>query len=185
MSSGAPYFPTTPGAYDETFNGGLDAFVSRLDMLPTGVRKYGTSTPSCVGPMAMGVTKMPQPNTPDFTILGINAPPNATGYLLLGREPADRQQSGVRILVRNLYTPPIPIQADATGTVSYARLIPAGTEGRRFYAQFVMSSDRGCGLPNPSYSASNALEVTVTSETPRAPDDCFPGSPGGPSGGPF
>ena len=31
-------FPTTSGAFDTTFNGGPDdAFVTRLDMLPTGV----------------------------------------------------------------------------------------------------------------------------------------------------
>ena len=59
-------FPTTSGAFDPTHNGGDDAFITRLDMLPTGVSAYGTSSSGCTDPLAIGVTSWPQVGKAEF-----------------------------------------------------------------------------------------------------------------------
>lgn len=84
LSTTSATLPTTPNAFDRTFNGNTDAFVACLDMLPTGVVRYGKSTAACQGPMAIDVTRMPQSGDSKFTVTCAQAPPNTTGFLLLG-----------------------------------------------------------------------------------------------------
>jgi hypothetical protein len=76
-SASSSDFPTTPGAWDTTHNGLADAIVTRLDMLPAGVSAYGASTPGCAGPLAIGVTSIPQVGNGAFALTCSNAPPNS------------------------------------------------------------------------------------------------------------
>lgn len=69
-------FPITPGAYDESFNGGPDAFVTKLDLIPlipatltlspaAGTNPVGTShtvTATVKVPRARGAADNPVPN---------------------------------------------------------------------------------------------------------------------------
>jgi hypothetical protein len=73
--------PTTLGAFDTTYNGGWDGFVTRLDLLPTGVSAFGRSSPGCTGPLAISVTAMPHVGNAGFAVTCGNAPPSTTGLL--------------------------------------------------------------------------------------------------------
>lgn len=52
----SPEMPTL-GVFNSTRRGMNDAFVARMDLLPTGVKRYGTSSPACRGPIVMDVTR--------------------------------------------------------------------------------------------------------------------------------
>ena len=67
-------FPVTPGAYDESLNGIGNPAITRLDMLPTGVSKIGSSTAGCDGALAIGVTAMPKLGSTTFALTCTNAP---------------------------------------------------------------------------------------------------------------
>jgi hypothetical protein len=83
-----PAFPTTPGCFDPTWNGPLrDGFVARFDLLPTGVSRYGTSTPGCAGGLYASVTSMPQVGNVTFAVTCTNAPPNALGLIGISGPP--------------------------------------------------------------------------------------------------
>lgn len=68
-------FPATPFAYRTAYVcGQYDGTVTRLDMLPTGVTKYGITTASCQGPIFMLVNRMPVSPAP-----GALTPPSEIG----------------------------------------------------------------------------------------------------------
>ncbi|HZM01011.1 MAG TPA: hypothetical protein VFD43_12255, partial [Planctomycetota bacterium] len=85
--SSAGDFPVTPGAYDPGEPVIFDATVSKLTMLPTGVLRYGASTPGALGPLAIGVTAMPALGETGFGLTCVAAPPSSSGVLLLALAP--------------------------------------------------------------------------------------------------
>jgi len=138
--------------------------VTRVDLLPAGVAKYGASTPAC-GPIAIGVTSFPQAGNADFAITCAGAPSNASGYVAMstGRDAVGTTIKGATLYVglgpdQQVYW--IPVTADATG---YAQLpldlsgVAAGTQG---FVQFAWFNTPTCGGIG-TFSASNALEITV------------------------
>lgn len=161
-------FPTTPNAWSTTHLGGTyDAFVTRVDMLPTGVRRFGASSPGCRGPLSIGVTTMPRVGNADFKLTCTGASPAAAGVLVLG--------------VNALQTPVVVLGVDvwvdlasttvlvATSTDSYGGAIvpmPIPNQpmlaGARPIAQFVFG---GASSPPPcpplGLAASEALEFTI------------------------
>jgi hypothetical protein len=71
-------------AFDTTFGGHSDGYLTKLSMLPMGVSRYGNSTEGCAGFLAMGATAMPRIGKP-FSMTCSNAPPSSTqGTLVLG-----------------------------------------------------------------------------------------------------
>jgi len=156
-------FPTTPGAVDTSYNTNGDVFVTRLDVLPTGVTRFGASTPSSLGPVALGVTRMPTAGSASFAVTCINAPPNTAGILAVGTVPSLNGIPLANIKVHiNPYVPFIPFFAASNGkgasTVNLA--IPAGIRGVKVYCQIAWSNTLthpGSGI----LSASNALELTI------------------------
>jgi hypothetical protein len=166
-STGSADFPTTPGAFDTTHNGGItDAFVTRLDMLPTGVSAFGRSSPGCTGPLAISVTAMPSLGRATFAITCGNAPPNATGMLALtGR----RLRSPVVVLGVELWIDPsawVPLLASSNGIGASNVPLPIPGDlslaNARLFAQFCWA---GPAAPAPcpplGVSASNALDITI------------------------
>jgi hypothetical protein len=157
-------FPTTPGVFQRTYKGGSsDPFVLRIDMLPTGVSRYGRSTPACSGPMAMSVTRLPKAGGAGFAFTCNNAPPGTTGVLAVG---LGQNKSGLPIAGIILHIRPelpffaLPVSSDAIGgTVTYVP-IPNGVKGIRFYGQYFWTNTPSCPGPGP-ISASNALEVII------------------------
>jgi hypothetical protein len=78
-------FPVTDGAFDTDEPVIWDATLSLLTMLPTGVSRYGASTPGAEGPLAIDVTAMPSIGTAGFALTCTSAPASSTeGLLVLG-----------------------------------------------------------------------------------------------------
>jgi hypothetical protein len=156
-------FPTTPGAFDETANGMQDGFVAKLDMLPTGAQKSGISTPGCAGPLAIGVTAMPQVGKP-FGLTCTNAPASSgQGILVLGLSALS--QPGLAKGAQFWVNPApvlllLPAGSNALGLAWLQGTIPnaPGLVGASFAVQFFWPN--GCG-PAGSLSASNALVITI------------------------
>jgi len=156
-------YPVTSTAYDKIYNNSGDAHISRLDLLPTGVQRYGLSTPACNGPVVAGVTRMPRAGDAQFAFTCINASPNTAGILAVGFASSVR---GIPIAnVRAYLNPAVPFLAflavsDATGASTVRVPIPAGTKGVRVYCQFFMSTTVACPGSGP-LSASNALDMII------------------------
>ncbi len=160
-------FPTTPGAFDTTHNGNEDAFVTRLDMLPTGVAAFGRSSPGCTGPLAISVTSMPQVGNAGFALTCGNAPPSASGLLAL---TGGRFANPVILLGAEIWVDPtrvfiqLPANSNNVGGCEVPLPIPngRGLRGTRLFAQFFWAgptSPPPC--PPRGLSASNALEFTI------------------------
>ncbi len=164
-------FPTTPGAFDTSFNGSstndLDAFVTRLDMLPTGVAAFGRSSPGCTGPLAISVTSMPRVGNAGFALTCGNAPPNTSGLLAL---TGNSFASPVVVLGAEIWVDPtlvfiqLPATSNNVGASEMNLPIPNGRwlRGTRLFAQFFWAgptSPPPC--PPQGLSASHALEFTI------------------------
>jgi hypothetical protein len=155
-------YPTTPTAYDSSWNGLADAVVSQLSMLPAGVEKLGASTPGCSGPLAIGVTAMPQIGSADFGLTCNNIDPSAVGWLIIG---ASALSSPVGAKGANLWIDPLPylvllpMQADAVGGLQLSLPIPLvpSLAGVTAYAQFFWHT----GCRSGQLSASNGLAITI------------------------
>jgi hypothetical protein len=161
-------FPTTPGAWDTTHHGGYDVFVTRLDMLPTGVRMFGASSPGCRGALAISVTAMPRIGNATFQITCNGAPPNAPGLLLLA---AGGLATPFRVLGVDVWVDPTsawfiapPAASNAVGGAYLALPLPQDPwlVNQQANAQFVWlgpTSPPPC--PPLCISASSALEITI------------------------
>jgi hypothetical protein len=160
-------FPTTPGAFGTSHNGGGDGFVTRLDMLPTGVSAFGRSTPGCTGPLAISVNSMPRVDNAGFALSCGNAPPNTTGLLGFA---GSRLPSPVILLGAEVWLDPsppfvpLPASSNSIGASEVPLPIPNDPHlaGARVFAQFFWA---GPTSPPPcpplGLSASNALDLTI------------------------
>lgn len=155
--------PVTPGAYQTALAGETDAFVTRFDPLPSGVSQYGDSTPGCRGPIAIGVTAMPQYGSTKFAITSTNAAPGASAGLLglsLAALAVPVQGAGTQVWVdpRQLVAL-LPVAANAKGFA----LVPLRLEGSPALvglsgaAQFFWRDE--CGPAG--WAASNALKLAI------------------------
>lgn len=170
--TGSANFPTTPGAWGTTFNGVNDAFLTRLDMLPTGARMFGTSSPGCNGPLAIGVTSMPRIGKLTFMMTCNNAPPLTTGVLLLG---ARGLASPIRVLGVDVWVDPTgawflspPASSNHLGAAYFALPLPQNPwlVNQEVDAQFVWLGPHSAPSCSPlGVSASNALEITIQSHS--------------------
>jgi hypothetical protein len=161
-------YPTTAGAWDPSYNSGRDGFVTRLDMLPTGTSPYGTSTPGCAGPLAIGVTSWPQVGNASFALTCGNAPANGTGLLALSGAglATPLVLSGASIWIDPI-SPAflvLPAQSNAAGAAQVPIPIPnvPGLAGAQAFVQFFWagpSSPPPC--PALGISASGALAIVV------------------------
>lgn len=156
-------YPTTAGAYDPTYNSNGDVFVTRLDLLPTGVAKRGRSAASCLGPIALGVTESPTGGAQSFRITSTNGPPSTAGLLILGFAPL---QSGLPLDGAELWLSPFApyvsflMNANANGFASYRIPVPASGRGATVHFQAIWPKPAGCTGPG-NLRSSNALAVTI------------------------
>jgi hypothetical protein len=77
-------FPTTPGAFQTTFLGGTDAFLSHLDLVPAGAQRFGTGAAGCNGVPVADISSQAFVGNAGFGFLGAKAPPNGIGVLGIG-----------------------------------------------------------------------------------------------------
>jgi hypothetical protein len=157
-------FPTTVDALQSAYGfGGSDGFVAKLDLLPTGASRFGSSTPSCQGPIWIGVTKMPVQGDPTFALTSSGSPPSAIGFLAAGTGAIP---SGIPLLGLQVYLDPtqpfflLGATSDALGWCERGFPLPPGTQGLAAYFQFAWLNTASCGGLG-TLSASNALAVTV------------------------
>lgn len=160
-------FPVTAGAFDTTHNAGFDAFVTRFDMLPTGVEAFGDSSPGCNGPLAIGVTAMPRIGNTAFALTCGNAPASSGGGLVIGAGPL---ATPLVVAGARLWIDPragwmvVPLPSNAMGGANAALPIPndPALVRARLFAQFFWI---GPNAPKPcpplGVSASNALVVAI------------------------
>jgi hypothetical protein len=161
-------FPTTPGAFSPGPLGGTyDGFVTRLDMLPTGTAVFGNSSPGCTGPLAIGVTSMPQVANTAFAITCGNAAPGTAGLLAFA---AAGPSIPLNVLGVDVWIDPTTVLStpavfsNPVGASELPLPIPAvpALAGLRLFAQFFWL---GPGAPPPcpplGLSASNALDFTI------------------------
>jgi hypothetical protein len=159
----SPGLPTTPGAFDQTYNGGNnDCFAAVLDLYLQGTSGYGTSTPSCHGDLTMNVTQMPAAGAQGFGFYCSGAPPLAEGWLVLGLEaPAPTLVQGASVwldpshrLIRRR------VQSNADGFVETPMPLTSAHSGQHFAAQYVFANTASCSGPG-GFSASHAVLVDV------------------------
>ncbi len=111
---------TTPGVFGPVFQGVSDVYLARLDMLPTGVERWGTSDAGCSGPLSVGVTAMPRVGGLDFGVYGTGAPGLSLGLLLVGRPlPLPLVAQGVSVWVDPTQPIVLSVWSDEAG---YAEL---------------------------------------------------------------
>jgi hypothetical protein len=157
-------YPVTPGAFATTPAGGqTDGMVTRMDLLPTGAASFGSSTPSCYGPLVIGPTEMPAAGSSTFSIYASGAPPGSLGFLGLAPNPI---ASGFSIAGLTLWIEPgpglvlLPAPAQSFPYAEVSVPIPPGTVGLRAHAQLAFLNTSTCGGAG-TLSATNALELTV------------------------
>jgi hypothetical protein len=163
-STSSPDFPVTPGAYDTVMEGspGSVCMVARLSMLPLGVDRFGADTPACHGPMALGVTAMPQLGGGlDVTCTGAT-PGNVRGLAVLALHELDQPllAGGAQLWIDPAtLLAVLPVKADMVGAAALRLRMP-GTPAAAGASAVVQFLWREPCAPN-TWSASNALRITV------------------------
>jgi hypothetical protein len=153
-------FPVTAGAYDTVYALGKN-FVTRLDALPTGVTKFGASTPGCSGPLAAGVSSQPYVNNSDFGLTCSDAPPNAIGLLGVAAAPLASPliASGAAVWIDPAILFLLPVGSDEYGGARTSTPLAPGvvSAGMSAVVQFFWPDPCAAG----GWAASNALQVVV------------------------
>jgi hypothetical protein len=158
----SPDFPVTPGAFQTERKGPNDGYLSKLDMLPTGVSHFGASTPGCDGPLAAGVTAMPKSGSKRFKLTCTRAPPLQSGFMIVGSAALTIPvgAAGADLWLDLSHPAAIwLVTSDELGFALQGLPVPSSPQaiGLSGYVQFYWK-DR-CG---PSgWSASNALSIMV------------------------
>ena len=158
----SPDMPT-PGVFNATLRGMNDGFVARMDLLPTGVERYGVSSGACRGTMVMDVTSMPTAGMQEFTVVCSAAPPSATGWLLLGAVPDNpgRPVLGARVhLGLSSTIVALPVSSNALGFGAVRMPLNSVGRGAQAFAQFVWVNPSSC-MGNGPLSSSHALAIVV------------------------
>jgi hypothetical protein len=155
--------PTTPGAFDTTYNGGNnDCFAAVLDLYLQGSQPHGDSTPSCNGVLIMNVTAMPSAGSANFGFYCSGAPPSTQGWLLLGFEaqtPTTIQGASIWLdLGSRIYRK--SVQSDADGFVESNLPLTAFPAGVHFAAQYVFFNIATC-QGTGALCASHAVLINV------------------------
>lgn len=153
-------YPITPGAFDSTQNAnGNKSGVTRIDMLPTGVSRIGTSSAGCAGPLAAGVISSPKAAGKSFEVTCTHGPPNSYGFLIVSamKLAPPIVASGATLFVDPAVSQLALVTTDDLGFVRQAIPLRHSLLGAKGYVQFVFPDACASG----GWSASTALEVVV------------------------
>jgi hypothetical protein len=161
--TGSTTYPVTTGVIQPATISFIEGFITRLDLLPSGVARYGASTPGCSGPLPIGVTGIPRVGDGAFGVTCMNAPPNAAGILAIGAAPLIPPLIlvGAQVWIDPFGAGPIllPAFSDARGSVVVATPIPANPALASFQAFAQLFWVDGCA--SGAISASQALAISV------------------------
>lgn len=152
-------FPHTSGIYSNAD----DVFLLKMDLLPNGVYRYGSSTPGCLGPLEIAVTSVPQNGNPSFGITCAGAFPFASGLLAFsgGALGSPVIASGLAVWVDpvdpNLWL--VPVMSDVRGSAVVSFSVPVGPQfiGITGFVQYGWPDICAVG----GVSGSCALQITI------------------------
>jgi hypothetical protein len=163
LATGSTDYPVTPGAFQPAAAGQGDVAVTKLDMLPTGVTKYGASTPGCLGPLALGVRAMPKLSDANFALTCSAAPPySQCGLMAVALQGLSTPLAAVGTSV---WVNPsaiillLGVTASETGWSLAPLPIPSNAQLAGLDVFFQEFWPDPCGTSG--WSASNALHVTL------------------------
>ena len=154
-------FPTTKGAFQKSNAGRRDCFITRLALIPEGIRRYGRPTAGSNGWPTIHALDDARAGNTRFGLACSRAPlsPNP-GILFLALKdlPAGPAVLGARLFVDlSAVFLPVFVKAGVTGESILTAPLPPGTQGARIHAQYIWIENT-----NPLIlSASDALEITV------------------------
>ncbi len=161
-------FPTTPNAWRaDDGNYESEAFISRLDLLPSGVTRYGTATSGCDGDPILGVDELPAIGASGFTLVAGRASPGLPGAVALTLTPLG---SPFPLAGAALWVDPSTellvdsVLARPDGTADYPLPIPNDPTlrgGRLFTQMLFLSPTNPAPCPPGGLSATTALEIVL------------------------
>lgn len=162
-------YPTTSGSYQPVHTSGqqYDGIVTRLDLLPTGVTRYGVASPGCSGLPRIDVGSMPAVGNAAFEILGNGVAAGSPGLLALagGGLTAGLPLLGIEVWIDpGLLLGSPGVVTDATGSTVYALPLPAtpAIAGILLAAQFVWLAIPAPPPCSPTgFAASAAISFVV------------------------
>ncbi|MEZ5987820.1 MAG: hypothetical protein R3F30_01575 [Planctomycetota bacterium] len=152
--------PVTTGAFQGKHAGGIDGWVGRVDLLPTGVARVGTSSP-CTGPLLLLPGGIFEAGKSSSFEVG-NAPRSAPGVVAVGWPRAQP----IVIAGAAVYLDPlvpivtIPATTDKDGRASLPVLLTGLSKGLRFGVQTFWLGNASC-TSGTLFTASAALDVTL------------------------
>jgi hypothetical protein len=161
--------PTSPDAYMPTFVssgppvGETAAWVGQLSMLPSGVGKYGTSTPGPLGPLAVGAISGPFVGEDGFGLTCSGAPVGGTGFLALSlgglEQPLQASGAGIWIHPGRIVAL-VLVEADELGGAVTRLPVPdvPALAGLAVYGQYFWPT--AAGVPH-LLVASDAVQIIV------------------------
>ncbi len=133
------------------------------------VASYGTGTPGCAGPQAMGFVSCPTLGNAAFALTCSAAPPSSLGLGLLTDAPdiAGSDPFGLGVLLHvdlfgALEVNALDVVSDAAGLGTVATPVPnlPSLAGKHYYMQ-VLWAWSSCALPPYGLSTSNALDIRI------------------------
>lgn len=143
----------------------FDALEAGALPLPAGVVRYGTSTPACQGPIQIGVKDLPTAGNTHFAITTVHAPPDATGWLVVGIKAAipPLVAEGAKLFVdMGSFNLALPLSSNSGGFDALPIKLPPASSGATLYWQSIWATTAECGTPSGGpAAASDALAVTV------------------------
>jgi hypothetical protein len=113
-STGSSDFPTTPGAFDTTFNAGYEAFVTKLQIgcPPAAWSNYGAGWPGTLGIPSFTSSANPSLGSTITLSIGNSLGANTTGFLAIGLTQASLSTAfGGTLLLLPISIVTIPIPA--------------------------------------------------------------------------
>lgn len=156
----SPDFPTTPGAFDQTYTLTVtNTAITRLDLLPTGVTKFGTATPGCAGASYATVNSWPKAGSRSFAIQCARSPKNAKGVLVVSPSAlaAPLSLAGTSLWVNPNGAVLLSASSNGDGIADVTIPIRPQYAGTTLYTQFLWPDP--CGPAG--YSSSNALQIVA------------------------
>jgi hypothetical protein len=161
-TSNSPDFPATAGSFQTRFSGAYDAVVAHLELLPAGATKFGVSTPGCLGPLAIGVTSIPQVGNEIFALTCTNGPPMQQGFVAISLSglAAPIMAAGTQAWIDPAVLVAVfRARSNSVGLSLLPVRLPSNPAaiGLEAYAQYFWPDP--CGPAG--WSASNALHLTV------------------------
>ncbi len=159
-------FPVGANGPQASPAGALDGAVLVMDLLPTGVERFGSGTAACDRPILAGVRFSPRFDNEAFAIYTTGAPPATNGVVLFGDPlPTPLAAFNIDLLLWNIATAE-PVTTDGLG---FSMLpLPIGVSslpGVSLSAQSVFLTNATCPGSGP-FAASDRLDLTITAGPP-------------------